>query len=378
MKIFIGAGEASGDLLGSRLITELKSRYPVCHIMGIGGPLMERAGLKSFLPMEDLSLIGIFEVLPKLPKLLMHLWRTKRFILKQKPDVIITIDAPDFYLRLLKQVKKKCAIPTIHYNAPAVWASRPKRAKKIACFVDHLLCLFPFEPSYFAQENMKATFVGHPLTELHDTKSAALPLPDSATIVTVLFGSRPQEIKRLRDPFIESCVLLKKDIPNLYLLIPTFDTYKAVLQQKLELSGIPYSFVDQEQKHLAFKMSKAALAASGTVAIELAQAAVPFVVGYKLSPLTYILAKRLIITPYVCLINILLKEPLIPECLQDNCTPRKLFHELSKILTAEKKTLQNIKNTLGKAYTMLRPHQGTPSQMACDVIINCLKSCLKS
>ncbi|MBX9977594.1 MAG: lipid-A-disaccharide synthase, partial [Alphaproteobacteria bacterium] len=144
MKIFIGAGEDSGDLLGGRLIKELKKRHPMCEIIGVGGPQMLASGLsRSLFPMEDLSLMGFFEILPKLLKILGHLRKIKQFILMEKPDVVITIDAPDFYLRVLRGIKKSSNIPTIHYNAPAVWASRPKRAKKIATFVDHLLCLFP-------------------------------------------------------------------------------------------------------------------------------------------------------------------------------------------------------------------------------------------
>lgn len=317
---------------------------------------MLKAGLEnSFFPMEELSLIGFVEVVPRLPKLLMNLWRTRRFILEEKPDVIVTIDAGDFYFRLLKSIKKKSNIPTIHYNAPSVWATRPKRAQKISRFVDHLLCLLPFEPPYFTKYGMRASFVGHPIAAHPLSPPTPLPISEASLPLTILFGSRTQEIERLSDTFIQACVLLEKVYPQLHLLIPTFEKFIPFLDEKLRTSKLRYTFVPPHQKYDAFKTSRAALAASGTVALELAKAELPFVVGYKLHPLTYQIAKRIVRTPYICLVNIFLQEPLIAECIQENCTPQKLALELKRILNFSKHQQKLHKTKLQTALEQLKP-----------------------
>lgn len=414
MKIFIGAGEISGDMLGGKLIAELKRRHPDLQIIGVGGASMMKAGLpKSLFSIEDLSVMGVLEILPKLFKILRHLRRTKKFILKEKPDVIVTIDASDFYLRLVKAVKKRRAIPSIHYHAPAVWASRPGRAKKIASFVDHLLCLFPFDPPHFTRHGMKATFIGHPLTEdmseasrfsqenkkkispslkgmidknvmpfndlIIDTsekegKNEKIRLHEDVLPITVLFGSRTQEVFTLTEPFLEACVRLQKAFPNLFLLIPTFERFKSHLKEHLDKTALPYLFIHQEQKDDAFKVSKAALAASGTVALELAKAELPFVIGYKLSKLSYHIAKRIVITPYICLINVILGKKLVDECLQDECNGKTLEEAMLKLLHCDEKALASFKKELSSAFHQLKATDIAPSQMACDVIDSYLVS----
>ncbi len=377
MKIFIAAGEVSGDILGAQLIEEIKRRHPLCEIIGVGGPKMLEAGLsKSVFPMEDLAVIGLFEILPKLGLFLRYLFKTKQFILSEKPDLIITIDASAFYLRLLKALRKKMSIPTIHYNAPAVWASRPGRAKEMASYVDHLLCLYPFEPPYFTVHGMQATFIGHPLcsregdsSNISDINGNPPPVFEKKrTNVTVLFGSRAQEIEKLADPFIHACVLLQKDVPDLHVLVPTFERYKKQLKAKLDASSLAYEFVEAKDKEKAFNLSKAALAASGTVALELARAEVPFVIGYKLSPLTYFFAKRLVITPYVCLVNVLLKAPIIEECLQEKCTPEVLYQAMKKLIFLSPKDHKILLDKLRESYHMLCLKGKNPTHTACDII----------
>lgn len=352
---------------------ELKIRYPQSRFIGIGGPLMEKEGLThSLFNMDDLSIIGFLENLPKVIRVLKHLKKTQKTILLKKPDIAISIDAPDFYLRLAKAVKKQNPdLPWIHYNSPAVWASRPKRAARIARFLDHLLCILPFEPPYFTKHGLKATFVGHPLTEESaEENSPPLNLPKSPDIlaITLLFGSRSHEVKMLSSPFIDACILLYKMHPTLHLLIPTFDKYKDFLETKLKSSGIPYTFIHPDHKHTALKSSKAAIVASGTVTLEVARAQTPFVVGYKLAWLTYQIVKRIITTPYVCLINILLKKRVVAECLQHDCNAQTLAHEVEKLLTLPSSKKDKLQQDLMRAFLSLKHPTKNSVQAVVDVV----------
>lgn len=356
-KIFIAAGEASGDVFGAKLLTQLKERFPNASFIGVGGQEMLKAGLShSLFPMEDLSIIGITEVIPALFKIFRH-WRTlTKAILKEQPHLIITIDAPDFYLRLLKRIKAKAPhIPNIHYNAPALWASRPMRAKKMAQYVDHVFCLFPMDEDYLAPYGIPSTFIGHPLTRVAPTSPIALSLPKKCVPLTLLLGSRRNEIQALAHPFIEACKILQRDIPNLFLLIPTFEKFKAFLQPRLDASRIPYRFIEPIEKESAYALSRAALAASGTVTLELAKAQLPFVVGYKVSKITYHIGKYFITTPFVCLVNILAKKKIVEECLQHECTPMILAHHLKKLIHHNETERKTLKTMLYDAYETLRP-----------------------
>ncbi len=375
--IFIACGEASGDYLGAALMRELTRRHPTVRFVGIGGPLMKEAGLDhSLFPMDDLSIMGITGIFGKLFSLIKNLRSTRRFILNTKPDLVITIDASAFYHRLAKSVKTRDpSIPWIHYNAPAVWASRPKRAARIAKFLDHLLCLLPFEPPYFTRHGLKATFVGHPLVE--EVIDNAPPLKVEGTPITILFGSRSAEIKLLTEPFLQACKHLQSDYPDLHLLIPTFEHYKPHIKEQLVDHTIPYTFIEPSQKHAALTVSRAALVASGTVALEVARAGTPFVVGYKLSWLSYQIAKRIVITPYVCLINILLKKPLVAECLQHACNAEVLCAEMKKLLILNEKEKKNLEKDLHAAFNMLKSPRGNATSMVVDIVENYIEKKLE-
>lgn len=373
LKIFIGAGERSGDLFGSRLMRALKDIDPHITFIGIGGPLMRQQGLHtSLFPMEDLSIIGIMEVVPKLFTLLQHLRHARRMIQLEKPDLILTIDAPDFYLRLLKNIKRPTlwmrikqwvtrapaaciSIPTCHYNAPAVWASRPQRAQHIASYVDHLLCLFPMDPPYFTPHGMKATFIGHPLAD-HDPPAAQdLPAHSDPLNILVLLGSRAQEVRTLTEPFLDACARFYKQHPTAHFMIPTFESYRHDLVQALNARNLPYTLFDQQTKYQAFQSAHLALAASGTVTLELARYQIPCLVGYKVSPLTYAIARHIVTTPYICLINIVLNEPCVMECIQGQCTGDVLFQHLERLYTLSQMDRSVLQAKLKKAYESLRP-----------------------
>lgn len=328
--VFIIAGEASGDLLGATLMQEIKTvaTDPV-QFTGVGGAQMEKQGLVSLFPMTELSVMGFFEVFKHLPRLLKRLDQTTKAVLAQNPDVLVTIDSPDFGLRIARKIKKlRPEIKLVHYVAPTVWAWRPGRAKKIAAFLDGLLCLFPFEPPYFEKHNLKARFVGHPLTrdipEITDQQKQAFcrdhGLNMDQPILAMLPGSRIREIQSLTPALLETMTRLKQNIPNLQIIIPTLPHVIGYLDAFKDMAHI-FIPKDNVEKYTAFTVSRTALHASGTVALELALCRTPMVTIYKLNALSAAIAKRVLKTPYANLVNILLRHPVVPELLQEKANP---------------------------------------------------------
>ena len=369
MKIFIGAGEESSDFLGAAVIKALQKRFPDLQFIGICGDKMEAVGhFKSLFPLHELSLMGVFEILPKLIKIFRRMKQTRDFILMEKPDLVLSIDAGMFYFRLHKKLKRKDKnILLMHLNAPSVWAHHPGRAKMVSKFLSHLFTLFPFEPPYFTRHGLPTTFVGHPLTT-ETFEETPLLLPKNILPITVLFGSRSLEIHMLSDLFIEACVNLQREEKNLYLLIPTFPRFKDILEKKLKATPLSYQFLTPSQKWKAFHLSKAALAASGTVALELAKAKLPFTIAYKFGFLTGLAAKLFLKTPYVCLVNILLQKPIIKEILQDNLTAQNLTLEMKRLIHLTSIERETFKKDLHEAYQKLQSPQGDAAQMIADVI----------
>jgi lipid-A-disaccharide synthase len=340
LHIFIIAGEASGDNLGASLMRALKAQHPDMEFSGVGGMRMAEAGLRSLFPMEELSVMGIAEVLPKLLHILSRIRQTAREILKIKPDAVITIDAPDFCFRVIQKVKAKTAsIPCIHYVAPSVWAWRPGRAKKVAQFLDHILTLLPFEPPYFEEHGLEATFVGHPIVERASQRGDGARfrkkygLKESQPILCVLPGSRMSELNRLLGKFAATVEIVLRHRPDTVIAIPTLPHLKKHIEKFFTGRGINPILVDHDQEKFdCFSASMAAVAASGTVSLELALTDTPHVVAYKMSPMTAWLARKLVKTPYVNLVNILLQRPVVPELLQERCEPELIAKELLKLL----------------------------------------------
>lgn len=358
-KIFIIAGEASGDFLGASLMRDLKTLKRV-EFTGIGGPLMEEQGMTSLFPMRELSIMGLIEVLKHLPLMIRRLNETVEAIVIQQPDMLITVDSPDFCLRIAKRIKKKCPnIKIVHYVAPTVWAWRPSRAQKIAKFLDGLLCLFPFEPPYFTKHGLKAEFVGHPLVKTigevtEDQKHQFFEtynLDPSHPILCILPGSRRKEVAALWPVFLATCEQLRQTMPDLQVMLPT-------LPHLLPLLGEVPSYItlmtDTTDKYIAFQCSDAALHASGTVALELALSGVPMVTTYKVNPLTAFVMRRLVTTPYYNLVNILHNDAVVPELVQEQANPPALSVALRQLLadagmrSAQMRKLVQIRNMLGE------------------------------
>jgi lipid-A-disaccharide synthase len=326
--IFLIAGEASGDQLGADFMRSLKTSQTV-RFAGIGGEAMETQGLQSLFPMKELSLIGFSAIFHNLPNLLRRLRFTVQEIQRLKPDVVVTIDAPEFSFRVMKKLHKLPQRPRlIHYVAPTVWAWRPGRAKAVSQFLDHLLCLYPFEPPYFEKYGLKSTFVGHPVAQIPFKKTKRDP-----NLLCVLPGSRASEVKALLPIFGQTVALLQKDFPQLKIVIPTVPAVEELVREGVrEWAPDVQIVLGDEARHKAFQNAYVALAASGTVALQLSASRLPFVIAYKVGKINELVARVLTKIRWACMVNILLGREAIPEFLQQNCTPEKLAIGIKQLM----------------------------------------------
>ncbi|AXT26112.1 lipid-A-disaccharide synthase [Ruegeria sp. AD91A] len=349
MRVFLVAGEPSGDRLGGALMEGLKTLVPDVEFDGVGGPLMQAQGLSSRFPMSELTVMGLVEVLPKFFHLKRRISETAQAVLDTKPDVLITIDSPDFSLRVAKIVKANSKIRTVHYVAPSVWAWRPGRADKMAKVIDHVLALLPFEPPYMEQAGMDCDFVGHPVA------SEPIATPDEiaafrnrfdladAPILLALPGSRRGEIERLAESFGGALRLFIDDHPNYRVVIPTVGSTTDLINELVrEWPGAPVVLdprnVGAEQatadKRAAIGVADLALAASGTVSLELAAQNTPMVIAYKLNWLTQKVAERMVKLDTVTLVNLVSDTRAVPECLLNNCQPERIAEALREVAGA--------------------------------------------
>lgn len=373
--IFIVAGEPSGDVLGSRLMAALKKESNGdVSFAGIGGARMEEQGIKSLFPMSELSVMGAAEVIPNLPRILSRIRETATAVERMRPAALVTIDSPDFSFRVAKRLKGK-GIKLIHYVAPSVWAWRPGRARKIARFLDHLLTLLPFEPPYFAAEGLASTFVGHPVVESGaDTGNGAdfrrrHGIKKKETLIAVLPGSRVGEISRLHRIFGDALFLLTKKHEDLRVVVPTVDTVAGMVRDACAQWSVPTLIVQGEkEKFDAFAAADVALAASGTVAVELAMARTPAVITYRINPITAWIVRRLIKVRFVHLVNIILDREVVPELLQESCRPDFLAAAIEDLLMDEARRRRQIE-AYAEAVKQLGFGGPSPASRAAKVVL---------
>jgi lipid-A-disaccharide synthase len=380
-KIFFITGEHSGDVLGAGLLRELKA-LGVTEFTGIGGPLMEEEGLESMLPMDELCVMGLWEIIGQLPRLLKLIEGVVAEIEKYNPDVVVTIDLPDFNFQVAQRLKKrgKCNARLVHYVAPSVWAWRPGRAKKVAAFLDGLICLFPNEPPYFTKHNLKAEFVGHPLVE-HDpaqTDGAGFrqkfSIPPDAPILGLFFGSREGEINTHTEILVDTAHIIREQYPDLHLFVPTVPHLEYDVRQIV--AGIKYPafvLVNDDDKWDEFAACTAALAVSGTVGLELAYMGIPHVVTYKMHPVSWILVKMLVKTKYAHLANILLNEPAIPEYLQGKANSLEISKGLLKLFKDENERKAQVDKAIKLREMIVADPNMTPSAKAAAFVIEMSK-----
>ncbi|MBR2299064.1 MAG: lipid-A-disaccharide synthase [Alphaproteobacteria bacterium] len=380
MKIYLIAGEPSGDLLGSRLMRAIISKYPDTEFFGVGGETMENEGLNSLFDISELAVMGVFEVIPSIPRILSRIKQTVQDIERVRPDVVVTVDSWSFSARIHKALRKeKLGIPQIHYVAPQVWAWKKKRARTMYKYIDHLLTLFPYEPKYFTPYHLDATFVGHPVIEssvIYSNETdfrERFNIADNQKIMALLPGSRKNEVARLLPVFLNAAQRFHQKNPEFVFVVPTVRTVEDKVRQMVQSSSLPLIVVNTEaDRHDAFKASAVAVAASGTVALELAMIDVPHLIAYKVAPFTAFLARHLLKIEFVNLSNILLGREIVPELLQENCTEDKILYYVSEFLKKgdlyerQMEGFQKVKEILGLG-------EQTPSANAADIIFHIVK-----
>ncbi|NHN89314.1 lipid-A-disaccharide synthase [Acetobacter conturbans] len=337
--IWLLAGEASGDVLGARLMTAVRKQRPDIRFAGIGGPRMADAGLTSLFPMKELAVMGLVEILPRLRRLSRRLDEAVTQIEQLRPDLVVTIDSPGFALRLLRRIAP-LGIPRVHYVAPQVWAWREHRVKKFPGLWDKLLVLLPFEEAFFKRHGLDARFVGHPVLQSEaDTGDAARfrarhGLPPDARILILMPGSRRSEAPRLLPVFGAMLARLKTRLPHLVPVIPVSPVVADTVAKATEEWAVrPLIVTETADKHDAFAAAGAALTKSGTSTLELALAGVPMAVTYRVNPITAAIARRLIRVPHVAMVNLLAKKALVPELLQEDCRPDRLADIVVRLMT---------------------------------------------
>lgn len=344
IRIAMVAGEASGDLLGSRLIDALARRYPGAQFFGIGGPKMIAAGLDSWFEQEKLAVRGLVEVVRHLRELLGIRRALVRGIKAARPHLFIGIDAPDFNLGLERKLKR-AGITTAHLVSPTVWAWRRGRINTVRKAVSHMLVIFPFEEEIYRQAGIPVTFVGHPLADEipaeidRDAIREQLRVPLAAKVITLLPGSRQNELEQMAEPFIATAKLIAQRLPEVQFLVPfvtreTRDQFNEALY-RADATGLPMRMLFGHAQE-AIAACDVALATSGTVTLEAALLRCPMVIAYRVAPLSYAIARRMIRIDHIGLPNILCGEWVVPELVQDDMTPENLAQALLNLLHDER------------------------------------------
>lgn len=378
-KIYLIAGEPSGDLLGSRLMRALSAKADV-EFFGLGGDTMKQAGLKSLFDISDLAVMGLVEVIPSIPRVLRRIKQVVNDITITQPDVVITIDSWSFSSRVHKALRKlNLPIKQVHYVAPQVWAWKKRRAKTMYKYIDELLTLLPNEAQYFTPYHLHVDFVGHPVIESAALKADGQEfrrqhnIPPSAQVISILPGSRHNEVAKLLPDFLRAAEILYRQNQNLYFVLPTVSTVTGRVRQATKGVDFPLLVVETEsERYGAFQASSAAIAASGTVALELAICQIPHLIAYKVSPLTYVLAKNLVKIKYVNLTNIMLNRLVIPELLQYDCTAENIAKVITDLL-GKQELYQNQIAAFAEIKQYLSSGEQTPSAKAAQLILDMCK-----
>ncbi len=381
--VYFMVGEPSGDLLASRLMESLKRQQgDKITFLGVGGDSMISSGLKSLFNISDIAVMGFFEVLPKLFKIIGRINQTVDDIIEKQPDIILSVDSWGFVSAVLKKLKKKgVKIPVLHYVAPQVWAWKAKRAKKVPKLVDRLMTLLPHEPEYFTVHGLKSDFVGHSVietvalideVETPEEFKSRNGIPANRPLLCILPGSRKSETSKLIPVFKQAIAILNQKFPDLCIVFPTVSTVaKEVSDAFYDLPNPNKVIYGQEDRYNAFKSSDVAIAASGTVSLELAVAGTPHVIAYTFNRFSNALIKKWIKIRFANLINLMADKEIIPEFVLDNCKPELIAAKVEELLTNKQvceKQVAEAKENLKK----FQSNNRLPSDNAAEVVMEML------
>jgi lipid-A-disaccharide synthase len=375
-KIFLIATEESGDRLGANLMKVLRQRLGDAVLFeGVGGRAMAREGLMSLFPIEELSIIGLAAVVKELPKILGLIKETAAVVTEVSPDILVIIDSPDFTHRVARRVRaKNPGIPIVNYVSPSVWAWRPGRARAMLKYVDHVLALLPFEPeAYRRLRGPPCTYVGHPLTEqlssLRPNPEEAARRAESPPVLLVLPGSRRSEIRHHMAVFGQAVARLQQEGVAFELVLPTMPhLQEAVVDAVKGWPVQPQVVIGEQEKRAAFRIAHAALAKSGTVTLELALAGVPMVTAYRTGSMEAWILRRAIKVNSVILANLVIGENVVPEFLQEDCTPEKLAQALHEVLGDSELRRKQVE-AFAKIDSIMSTGNQPPSIRAADIVL---------
>jgi lipid-A-disaccharide synthase len=386
LTLMLVCGEPSGDQLGGELMAGIRALAgESVRIVGVGGPAMAAQGLHTLFPLDDTAVMGLREVVPKLPAIFRRVRQACDYALETRPDAVVLIDSPDFTHQIARRLKRKSpSIRTVNYVAPQVWASRQYRARAMSHYFDLVLALLPFEAPFFEAHGLRSVFVGHPVIERAARMKggselrARLDIAPDAPLLAVLPGSRTNEIRFLLGPFRDAVALLKKEIPDLVCVLPTVHHVAERVRARTKDWPAPLHVLEGDaDKFAAFDAADVALAASGTVTTELALAGTPMAVAYKMGWLTYTLMRPLISVKFATLVNIILDREAVPEFIQEKCTPHALAAALLK-LWRDPKARERQKKDLAEAVHALGAGGEAPSLRAARALLDFARGGLRA
>ena len=380
--VYIITGEPSGDLLASRLMKSLWKQDSDISFSGMGGETMAELGFKSLFDISEISVMGAAEVIPRLPLILKRLNQVVEDIKQKQPDVVVTVDSWGFVSQVLSRLKKQgVTIPRVNYVAPQVWAWKKGRAKKAAQLIDRLMTLLPYEPPYFEKYGLQCDFVGHPVIEnILESEISEIVfrteygIPEDSTLLCVLPGSRHSEISKLAPVFCEVVKRLVLRFPNLFIVIPSVEARVEEIKQVFASLPVPYRIVvGQSERYNAFKISQFALAASGTVSLELTACGTPHVIAYTFKYITNKIIKHLATTKYANLINILADKFIIPEFVLENCRADLITPKVIELMSNNEKSAAQVAEAQEYLKKLSPENDILPSEKAASVVLEMIK-----
>ena len=373
-KIFILTGEPSGDRLASKVISKLKNSKPDIDYLSVGGEHLKALGIKSLYDLKEITYLGFTRVLLNIFKIKKKINQTVDKIIEFDPDILFSVDSPDFTLRVAERVKKlRSEIKTIHYVAPQVWVWREHRVKKLKKFLDHILLLFPFEKKYFEKENINCTFVGHPLLEDNEKNKIDISniIGEDKKIISIFSGSRSSETNVLMPILLKFIKMMKEKYNDIHFIFHTTNEHRATLKNLVSHEDLENCDVisDEKIKSYILKKSFFAVAKSGTISLEICNANVPSIIIYKINFINFFIVKMLVKVKFANIINIAAGKEIIPELLQEKCNAKNIFNKVDEFLTNPDLSI----NQINKFKEIIKDFKtNKSSDLASSVLINSL------